>query len=179
MHRAAPPVDATAGVVFVTAGGLSLVALLVDVLAVTVRRPAVAGLPLLAVYCVPAAVLPDGLPWPLFLLAGAGLPGARRPSTPWTGCRPGDGCCAGTDSRGRSAASSSAGARQIAWVSLAFAVVLPLLVPGLGERVLGSTGRGRGPGRRHRHACSTRCCSLRQDLGDARATRRCSRTPRP
>src|SRR5919199_6002434 len=74
MHRAAPPVSATAGVVFVTAGGLSLVALLVDVLAVTVRRPAVAGLPLLAVYCVPTAVLRDGLSWPLFLLAGAGLP---------------------------------------------------------------------------------------------------------
>src|SRR5919199_850931 len=72
MHRAAPPVSATAGVVFVTAGGLSLVALLVDVLAVTVRRPAV--------------------------------------------------------------------------VSLALAVVLPLLVPGIGERVLTGRGTGTGPG---------------------------------
>src|SRR5205085_11715646 len=73
MHGAAPPVPDTAGVVFVTTTGLALVALVVDVIAVTVRRPAVAGLPLLAVYCVPAAVLPDGLDWTLFLFAAGGF----------------------------------------------------------------------------------------------------------
>src|SRR3954462_13891693 len=73
MNRAAPPVPDTPGVVFVTVVGLSLVGFAVDVIAVTLRRPAVAGLPLLATYCVPAAVLPDGLDWTLFLFAAAGF----------------------------------------------------------------------------------------------------------
>src|SRR5919199_3039278 len=145
MHRAAPPVSATAGVVFVTAGGLSLVALVVDVLAVTVRRPAVAGLPLLAVYCVPAAVLRDGLGWPLFLLAGAGyllLVAVDSVDRVQAGGR-------GVSGSGGSARSSLgmvfAGARRLAGVTLALAVVLPLLVPGIGERAL-TGGSGKGPG---------------------------------
>ena len=36
------------------------------------RRPIFAGLPLFVLYLVPAAVLPHGVPWPLFALAGAG-----------------------------------------------------------------------------------------------------------
>jgi uncharacterized membrane protein YhaH (DUF805 family) len=134
MHRSAPPVSATAGVVFVTAAGLSLVALLVDVLAVTVRRPAVAGLPLLAVYCVPAAVLSDGLGWPLFLLAGAGflllvaVDSVDRVQA-WGRV------LSGSTSSRSSLGMVFAGARRLAGVSLALAVVLPLLVPGVGERV--------------------------------------------
>ena len=150
MHRAAPPVPDTPGVVFVTTVGLSLVGLAVDVIAVTLRRPAVAGLPLLATYCVPAAVLPDGLDWTLFLFAAAGYlvlvgvdsidrvqawgrvlgsAGNRGGATTWS---------IGLD-----------GARGIAVASLAAAIVLPVLVPGLGERILtgsGSGGNGSGNG---------------------------------
>ncbi len=147
MQRSAAPVPATAGVVFVTAAGLSLVALAVDVLAVTVRRPAVAGLPLLAVYCVPAAVLRDGLSWPLFLVAGAGflllvaVDSVDRVQA-WGRV------LSGASSSSRSGLGMVfAGARRLAGVSLAVALLLPLVVPGLGDRALTSgSGTGRGPG---------------------------------
>ncbi len=164
MHRAAPPVDDTTSVIFVTAGGLTLVALVVDVLAVTLRRPAVAGLPLLAVYCVPAAVLPDGLPWPYFLLAALGflvLVGVDSVDRVQAWGR----VLAGTDADGRSAITFGNGARKIASVSLAVAVVLPLLVPGLGERVLGErSGAGTGSGKGGTAVVVDPLLRLRQDL---------------
>ena len=162
MHQAAPAVPATAGVVFVTAGGLSLVALLVDVLAVTVRRPAVAGLPLLAVYCVPAAVLRDALGWPLFVVAGAGflllvaVDSVDRVQA-WGRVLSG----AGGSARS-SLGMVFAGARRLAGVTLALAVVLPLLVPGIGERAL-TGGSGKGPGT---VTVLNPLLRLRQDLAD-------------
>jgi hypothetical protein len=58
--------------VLLVALGIGVVALLVDLVAVTLRRPAAAGLALLAVYCVPAAVLADGIGWVYFLFAAIG-----------------------------------------------------------------------------------------------------------
>jgi transglutaminase-like putative cysteine protease len=164
MHRAAPPVPATAGVVFITAAGLSLVALLVDVLAVTVRRPAVAGLPLLAVYCVPAAVLRDGLSWPLFIMAGAGflllvaVDSVDRVQA-WGRV------LSGSPNARSSLGMVFAGARRLAGVSLALAVVVPLLVPGLGERILTARGTGTGPGDGTVTVLNP-LLRLRDDLGD-------------
>jgi transglutaminase-like putative cysteine protease len=150
MQRSAPPVPDTAGVVFVTTTGLSLMGFAVDVIAVTLRRPAVAGLPLLATYCVPAAVLADGLEWTLFVFAGTGflvLVGVDSIDRvqAWgrvLGAGPrADGTGSSTWSIGLD------GARGIAAAGLAAAVVLPLLVPGLGQRTLaGSGGIGDGPG---------------------------------
>ncbi|HVN13685.1 MAG TPA: DUF3488 and transglutaminase-like domain-containing protein [Kineosporiaceae bacterium] len=163
MHKAAPPVPDAPGVVFVTTTGLALVALVVDVIAVTVRRPAVAGLPLLAVYCVPAAILPDGLDWTQFLVAGAGflilvaadsfdrvqawgrVLGARTAAARW-----------GT---------ALDGARGIAAASLAVAVLLPVLVPGLGERALTGSGGGRGRGHGAVSVVNP-LLDLRKDLAD-------------
>src|SRR2546422_806655 len=82
-----------------------------------------------------AVVMPDGLPWPYFLLAALGflvLVGVDSVDRVQAWGR----VLAGTDAQGRSSIAFG-GARKIASVSLAFAVVLPLLVPGLGERVLG------------------------------------------
>src|SRR3954454_21050157 len=168
MHRAAPPVDDTPGVIFVTAGGLTLVALLVDVLAVTLRRPAVAGLPLLAVYCVPAAVLPDGLPWPYFLLAAlgflvlVGVDSVDRVQA-W-------GRVLGVGTRGGAGSTWTIGldgARSIVVASLAAAVVLPILVPGLGERALTSGTGGGGKGRGSSAVTVINpFLALRQDLAD-------------
>ena len=45
----------------------------VDVLACWLRRVPLAGLPLLAVYCVPISLLGDGVSWVVFLLAAAGF----------------------------------------------------------------------------------------------------------
>ncbi|HYJ74664.1 MAG TPA: DUF3488 and transglutaminase-like domain-containing protein, partial [Kineosporiaceae bacterium] len=171
MHRAAPPVPDTPGVVFVTTTGLALVALAVDVIAVTLRRPAVAGLPLLATYCVPAAVLPDGLDWTLFLFAAAGflvLVGVDSIDRvqAW-------GRVLGAGPRGSTGNGPTTwsigldGARGIAVVSLAAAVVLPVLVPGLGERTL--TGSGSGPGNGPGNGAVTvinPLLELRKDLAD-------------
>ncbi len=51
----APPVPDIAAVSFVTAAGIGLVAITVDLLAVRLRRPALAGLPLLLLFSVPVA----------------------------------------------------------------------------------------------------------------------------
>ena len=49
----APPIPPRPGIVLVTAAGIGLVAALTDVLAVRLHRPAIAGLPLLVLFCVP------------------------------------------------------------------------------------------------------------------------------
>ena len=69
----AAPVNVTEGVALLVAGGVGLIAICVDALAVTWRHSSLAGLPLFALYLVPAAVLPDGVPWPLFVLGRARL----------------------------------------------------------------------------------------------------------
>jgi transglutaminase-like putative cysteine protease len=66
------PVPPTEGLEFLTVLGTCTVGLLVDALAVTFRRAALAGLPLLALYTVPASVVNGGLNWLLFVLAAVG-----------------------------------------------------------------------------------------------------------
>ncbi len=140
----APPVEATRGLILLATGGVSLVGLAVDVIAVSLRRPAVAGLPLLAVYCVPTAVLPGGLSWPYFALAGVGflvLVGADAADRVR-----GWGRVLGTpDAAGLDASAPLHGARRVGAACLAIAVVVPALVPGLGQRLIGN-GAGLGPG---------------------------------
>lgn len=156
-----PPVDAAPGLLLLVSGGLGIVGLLVDLVAVTRRRPAAAGLPLLAVYCVPAAVLPGGLPWTYFLLCGAGYlvlvsadAGDRvrawgrvlSGSTARSGGRP------GVRPAARSVASLGgplSGARRVAATCLVIAAAVPALVPGLEGPLLNqgsSTGQGKGGG---------------------------------
>ena len=65
----ATPVPTTTGLVLLTAGALGLTTIVVDVLAVSLRRPAVSGLALLALYAVPVAVVLGGVPWVLFAIA--------------------------------------------------------------------------------------------------------------
>ena len=47
-----PPVPSTPGIILLAAAGIGLMAALTDLLAVRLRSPAIAGLPLLALYCV-------------------------------------------------------------------------------------------------------------------------------
>jgi hypothetical protein len=47
-----PPVPSSPGVILLAAGGIGLMAVATDLLAVRLRSPAIAGLPLLALYCV-------------------------------------------------------------------------------------------------------------------------------
>jgi len=145
-----PPVPSGRGIVLLVTLGLGVVALVVDVIAVSLRRPAVAGLPLLLVYCVPAAVLPGGLGWIWFVIGGLGYLGL-------VGADAGDrirgwGRVLGSPGAdGRALGGPLSGARRIGVTALAVAVTLPAFVPGLGERLLTSgsgSGTGTGPGNR-------------------------------
>jgi transglutaminase-like putative cysteine protease len=139
----APPVTTDASVYLVIAAGMALVALAVDLLAVTHRRPAVAGLPLLAVYCVPAAVLPDGLPWYWFVLSALGFlllisADASDRIRSW-GRMLGDSRFDQVPGSGVTRWIAGGGARAGAG-ALALAIVLPVLVPGLDESIIGGNG---------------------------------------
>lgn len=57
---------------FIAVLGVGGVAVLVDVLAVGLRRPALAGLPMLAIYSVPVAVYVDSVPAAPFVVGAAG-----------------------------------------------------------------------------------------------------------
>ena len=50
---------------------ITLVGLLVDAIAVSLGRVPLAGLPLLALYTIPVAVLPEGVPFLAFIAGGA------------------------------------------------------------------------------------------------------------
>lgn len=68
----AAPVPLTRGLSLMTTGGIGLVAVVVETLATGLRRPAVAGLPLLAIFTVPAAILNNGVGWQPFVFGAAG-----------------------------------------------------------------------------------------------------------
>jgi transglutaminase-like putative cysteine protease len=68
----AAPVPVTSGLSLLTTGGIGLVAIMVETLTTGLRRPAIAGLPLLAIFTIPAAILRDGVGWRPFVFAAAG-----------------------------------------------------------------------------------------------------------
>ena len=142
----APPVPVEPGIVLLAVLGVGAIAVVVDTLAVTARRPALAGLPLLLLFAVPAAVLPDGLGWLPFALGAAG----------WLGLLLADGRDAvsrwGTPLRaaGRGPVTSDPSlgrvGRRIGAAALGVAIVVPALIPGLDNRLLGGGGDGEGLG---------------------------------
>ena len=68
----APPAAATPGITTILAITCAAFAILIDALAVTYRRAVLAGLPLLAVYLIPATRRPGGLSWLAFTLSAIG-----------------------------------------------------------------------------------------------------------
>jgi transglutaminase-like putative cysteine protease len=157
VSRYAAPVPISGGVSLILALGVLGVAALVDLAAVTLRAPAAAGLPLLALYCVPAAVLPDGLSSQYFVVAAAGwllllahdagakVSGWGRLLPRWAGT---------TSAPSRNILTSDASAqaatgRRLGVAAIAVAVAVPALTPGLADGLLtagGSTGLARGSG---------------------------------
>ncbi|MEW2382039.1 DUF3488 and transglutaminase-like domain-containing protein [Micromonospora sp. NPDC047707] len=132
---------------FVTVLGIGGVAVLVDLVAVGMRRPALAGLPMLAVYSVPVAVYVDSVPPVPFVIGAAGflwllvtdnVDKVRRFGRRFTG-----------DGRGvdvwEASPLASAG-RRLAAVGVAVAVALPLAVPGMTGGLLDTIGSGTGDG---------------------------------
>jgi len=130
--------------------GAGLAAFAVDLLAVTLRRPALAGVPLAAVYAVPLALAPGGSSAFAFLLAAIPylvLLAVGRRRSGWPGAlhgarRPGTGTpTATTGSSARSAAGATAGVTAV--VALLAAVAVPAVAPDLDERPLTiDTGAG-------------------------------------
>jgi transglutaminase-like putative cysteine protease len=126
-------------------GALSL--LVVDVLACWMRRVPLAGLPLLAVYCVPISVIGDGVSWLVFLVAAAGFLlmmflHESAHITRWG--RPLGGSSAAADPNGfgvRTGASKTS-ATTVGSMAVVLAVILPVFIPTLHLDGLGLFGPG-------------------------------------
>ena len=141
-----PPAPPTPGLVLLAVGGVGLVAVAVDATASLLHRPAAAGLPLLALFAVPSAVLPGGLGWLPFVLGAAGwlallhVEGRDRAGRWGTPLQLGGGDPVGLGMVGR----------RIGGAALGVAVLVPALIPGLDARLLsgGDGGSGAGNGSR-------------------------------
>ncbi len=139
------PVGDSDGLLLLTTAGVGLMAMLVDLAAVGVRRPALAGLPMLAIYSVPVAVLPDGLSVLPFGFAAAGflwllvadsVDRVRRFGRRFTGD--------GRDVDVWEPSPLSSAGRRLGVAGLAIAIVLPLAVPGMTSGLIDRFGNGFG-----------------------------------
>ncbi|WP_067462895.1 DUF3488 and transglutaminase-like domain-containing protein [Actinomadura macra] len=159
-NRYAAPVPLVPGIALLAAAGVGVVAVLVDLLAVRLRRAAPAGLPLLAMYSVPAAVRDDGVGWIAFGVGAAGflallMTDAREHVGGWgrTVTRRADDVPAPgaqpppEEPRTRpDAGALAASGRRIGVGAVAVAVVLPMAVPGIHPRGMFGLGEGSGGG---------------------------------
>ncbi len=156
--RYAPPIPDIGAVSFVTAAGIGLVAITVDLVAVRLRRPALAGLPLLLLFSVPVATslkqiaLGQSITFALSLAGYLALLSAdgRDRLRMWgrlvtfRHVQTTDEAGTGPDTR-----DLSASGRRIGLAALCLAVIVPALVPpGRGHDLFGTnnTGSGHGPG---------------------------------
>jgi hypothetical protein len=154
-NRFAPPAPPYPAIVILAVTGIGVVAVATDLIAVRLRRPAVAGLPLLVLFCVPLtvsvhqsaagemAVFCLGMAGYLTLLAVEGRERLRlwgRLVTVWQHAddRP--------DRTGPDTKDLAAAGRRIALAAVVIALFVPLLVPGLAEHKLFASGSGDGPG---------------------------------
>ncbi|MEU9003313.1 DUF3488 and transglutaminase-like domain-containing protein [Streptomyces sp. NPDC048551] len=149
------PAPLSDGIRLLLLSGVLLIGLLVDVLAVTLRTAASAGLPLLALYSVAAGLSAgQGGSWFAFLLAGAGyllllLSEGRDRLAQWGrvfGAAPSSrvsaasGYGGGAGSGGGRALAPVRTGRRIGAVALGLALAVPAVLPALGGGVLGAPG---------------------------------------
>ncbi|MGR4851695.1 transglutaminase TgpA family protein [Streptomyces sp. LARHCF252] len=138
------------GIRLMLIGGVLVIGLLVDTLAVTFRSAAPAGLPLLALYSVAAGLSDGGTDWLWFLVAAAGylmllLAEGRDRLSQWGRV------FGGASSRTAGGEQSGAVApvrtgRRIGVVALGIALVVPLGLPAMNGGLLDSVGAGAGGG---------------------------------
>lgn len=172
----APPVPGRPGIVMVTVAGIGLVAALTDVLAVRLHRPAIAGLPLLVLFCVPlsidahtgavgsALVFCAGMVGYLGLLSADGRHRLRlwgRLIHPWQD---------DADSQGPDVRPLAAAGRRIGSTAVVLALALPLLIPGLKAHRLfpGTGGKGNGQGQHSQLSFPRPLDLLNTDLHESR-----------
>jgi transglutaminase-like putative cysteine protease len=143
----AAPVPTLESLLLVTVAGVGLVAILVDVFVAGLRRPALAGLPMLAIYSVPVAVSFDSVPVLLFAIGACGflwvvasdnIDRVRRFGRRFTG--------EGRDVATWAPSPLAAAGRRLAVVGVLIAVVLPLGVPGMTDGLVDRFGPGLGGG---------------------------------
>jgi transglutaminase-like putative cysteine protease len=145
----AAPVPMLPAIDLLTGTGIGLVAILVDFLGVRLRRAALAGLPLLAVYSVPAAVRQQSVSWLAFLLGAAGflallVVDSREQLTGWGRAVFTRSWAAGQAIRDRPDSSPLASSgRRIGMAAMMIAIVVPFAVPGIEPRgIFGFGGTG-------------------------------------
>ena len=153
----ATPVPTHQSLVLLAVVGIAAVELVVDLIAVTLRRAAVAGLPLLAVFALCTSVSRHGVGWIPFANATAGylwllLTDAKDRVGRWgrtIGTEPAPKAVRGgwADLDATPSPLSALG-RRVGLTAIAVAVVVPLLVPGLhgGLPKHGGNGLGNGGG---------------------------------
>lgn len=145
------PAPVTPGIRLLLLGGVLLIGLAVDALAVTYGSAAPAGLPLLALYTIAAALARgDGTRWPYFLLAAVGyllllLAEGRDRISRWGRVFGGAGSGARAGHGG--AAAPVRTGRRIGAMALGIALVAPAALPSMGVGLLPTGGSGSGSGR--------------------------------
>ncbi|MBG0856024.1 transglutaminase domain-containing protein [Streptomyces spinoverrucosus] len=148
--RYAIPAPLSPGIRLMLVGGVLVIGLAVDVLAVTFRSAAPAGLPLLALYSV-AAGLSDGAGgWVWFLIAAVGylmllLAEGRDRLAQWGRVFGGAPRASGDGEPGGPVAPVRTG-RRIGVVALGTALVVPLALPAMNGGLLDGAGTGAGSG---------------------------------
>ncbi|MEW2261347.1 DUF3488 and transglutaminase-like domain-containing protein [Streptomyces sp. NPDC047853] len=137
------------GIRLMLVGGVLVIGLLVDTLAVTFRSAAPAGLPLLALYSVAAGLSEGGTDWLWFLVAAAGylmllLAEGRDRLAQWGRVFGGAPRTPGGEPRGAVAPVRTG--RRIGAFALGIALVVPLALPAMDGGLLDSAGTGAGDG---------------------------------
>jgi transglutaminase-like putative cysteine protease len=182
-RRLASPVPPLREIVFLATAGIGLVAVLTDLIAVRLRRPALAGLPLLVLFSVPVAngagkntagdaiVFCLGMAGYLALLSADGRERLRlwgRVVTPWT---PAPDEPAEELSSGPSTRALAASGRRIGLAAVALALFVPVLVPSLqAHKIFPSDhhGPGFGPGTGHQGAALAPLVQMTHQLNESR-----------
>ncbi|MCD0450860.1 DUF3488 and transglutaminase-like domain-containing protein [Actinocorallia sp. API 0066] len=147
----AAPLPVGDGVRIMTAYGVGFVAAAVDLLAVRLRKAAPAGLPLLALYSVPAAVRTESVSWVAFALGAGGYLTllaleARDRVTAWGRVVPSSfGRFPSVQGSAETFAPRVTAGKRVGVASIAVAVAIPALVPGLGATAVFDFG-GKGSG---------------------------------
>ncbi|MEV4258643.1 DUF3488 and transglutaminase-like domain-containing protein, partial [Spirillospora sp. NPDC049652] len=151
-NRYAAPVPEARGIHLLVAIGVGTIATIVDLLAVRLRRAAPAGLPLLAMYSVPAAIREHGVNWFAFGLGAAAflallMADARESVGGWGRVvfspRWHEEPASDRDNPDISTLATTG--RRIGAATVAVAVLVPMAVPGIHPRgVFGGRGAGSG-----------------------------------
>ncbi|WSQ08457.1 DUF3488 and transglutaminase-like domain-containing protein [Streptomyces sp. NBC_01231] len=136
------------GIRLMLVGGVLIIGLAVDALAVTFRSAAPAGLPLLALYSVAAGLSDGGTDWLWFLVAAAGyllllLAEGRERLSQWGRVFGGAARVPGEES---GVVAPVRTGRRIGVVALGVALVVPLALPAMNGGLLDGAGAGVGSG---------------------------------